>query len=61
MNMQEGLEGNPVAGTIKKFSRIFAFLIVPITMHCPKVNLPRLNLQILPYFSYTSDWSVLLV
>uniref|UniRef100_A0A1J3DRX2 Mitochondrial inner membrane protein OXA1-like n=1 Tax=Noccaea caerulescens TaxID=107243 RepID=A0A1J3DRX2_NOCCA len=29
-NMQEGLEGNPVAGTMKKFSRIIAFLSIPI-------------------------------
>ncbi|KAG2332036.1 hypothetical protein Bca52824_003216 [Brassica carinata] len=29
-NMQEGMEGNPVAGTMKKFSRIIAFLSIPI-------------------------------
>ncbi|VVB03506.1 unnamed protein product [Arabis nemorensis] len=29
-NMQEGLEGNPVAGTMKKFSRIIAFLSIPV-------------------------------
>ncbi|XP_058100396.1 mitochondrial inner membrane protein OXA1-like isoform X3 [Magnolia sinica] len=36
LNMQEGLEGNPVAGTMKKFSRIFAVLTVPFTMSFPK-------------------------
>ncbi|KAK9274450.1 hypothetical protein L1049_021697 [Liquidambar formosana] len=35
-NMQEGLEGNPVAGTMKKFSRVFAVLTVPFTMSFPK-------------------------
>lgn len=37
MNMQEGMEGNPMAGTMKKFSRILAFLTVPFTMSFPKV------------------------
>ncbi|XXG82348.1 hypothetical protein AAC387_Pa10g0320 [Persea americana] len=36
MNMQEGMEGNPMAGTMKKFSRILAFLTVPFTMSFPK-------------------------
>ncbi|XP_010559124.1 PREDICTED: mitochondrial inner membrane protein OXA1-like [Tarenaya hassleriana] len=31
-NMQEGLEGNPVAGTMKTFSRILAFVSVPVMM-----------------------------
>ncbi|XP_059662214.1 mitochondrial inner membrane protein OXA1 [Cornus florida] len=35
-NAQEGLEGNPVAGTMKKVSRVFAALTVPITMTFPK-------------------------
>nr|KYP60501.1 hypothetical protein KK1_022907 [Cajanus cajan] len=35
-NMQEGLEGNPVAGTMKKFSRGLAVLTVPFTMGFPK-------------------------
>ncbi|KAJ4976821.1 hypothetical protein NE237_001927 [Protea cynaroides] len=35
-NMQEGMEGNPVAGTMKNFSRIFAVLTVPFTMSFPK-------------------------
>ncbi|PIA49022.1 hypothetical protein AQUCO_01300107v1 [Aquilegia coerulea] len=35
-NVQEGLEGNPVAGTIKKFSRGLAVLTVPFTMTFPK-------------------------
>lgn len=35
-NMQEGMEGNPIAGTMKKFSRGVAVLTVPFTMHFPK-------------------------
>lgn len=35
-NMQEGMEGNPVAGTMKKFSRGLAVLTVPFTMSFPK-------------------------
>lgn len=35
-NMQEGMEGNPVAGTMKKFSRGLAVLTVPLTMNFPK-------------------------
>ncbi|XP_042517451.1 mitochondrial inner membrane protein OXA1-like [Macadamia integrifolia] len=35
-NMQEGMEGNPVAGTMKNFSRILAVLTVPFTMSFPK-------------------------
>ncbi|KAF9616369.1 hypothetical protein IFM89_029623 [Coptis chinensis] len=35
-NVQEGLEGNPVAGTIKIYSRVLAVLTVPITMTLPK-------------------------
>ncbi|KAG2256265.1 hypothetical protein Bca4012_093349 [Brassica carinata] len=37
-NMQEGMEGNPVAGTMKKFSRIIAFLSLPILMGIEKVT-----------------------
>ncbi|KAJ8616313.1 hypothetical protein MRB53_035685 [Persea americana] len=36
LNMQDGLEGNPVAGTMKKFSRILAFVAIPVTMNFPK-------------------------
>ncbi|XXG42371.1 hypothetical protein AAC387_Pa01g2670 [Persea americana] len=36
LNMQEGMEGNPVAGTMKNFSRILAILTVPFTMNFPK-------------------------
>ncbi|KAL5989310.1 hypothetical protein ACLOJK_010200 [Asimina triloba] len=36
LNAQEGMEGNPAAGTMKKFSRILAFLTVPFTMNFPK-------------------------
>ncbi|KAH0889622.1 hypothetical protein HID58_052051, partial [Brassica napus] len=35
-NLQEGMEGNPVAGTMKKFSRIIAFLSIPILMGIEK-------------------------
>lgn len=37
--MQEGLEGNPAGGTMKKVSRVFAVLTVPITLSFPKVIL----------------------
>ncbi|KAL0688863.1 hypothetical protein Bca4012_088540 [Brassica carinata] len=40
-NMQEGMEGNPVAGTMKKFSRIIAFLSIPILMGIEKATLRR--------------------
>ncbi|XP_021754351.1 mitochondrial inner membrane protein OXA1-like [Chenopodium quinoa] len=36
LNMQEGMEGNPVASTMKKFSRGLAVLTVPFTMSFPK-------------------------
>ncbi|KAK7400533.1 hypothetical protein VNO78_11742 [Psophocarpus tetragonolobus] len=35
-NMQEGMEGNPVAGTMKNVCRGFAILTVPFTMEFPK-------------------------
>ncbi|KAL6530867.1 hypothetical protein OROGR_014727 [Orobanche gracilis] len=35
-NAQEGLEGNPTAGTIKNVSRIFAALTIPFTATFPK-------------------------
>ncbi|XP_019160633.1 PREDICTED: mitochondrial inner membrane protein OXA1-like [Ipomoea nil] len=35
-NAQEGLEGNPAGPTIKKVSRIFALLTVPLTASFPK-------------------------
>ncbi|XP_010261576.1 PREDICTED: mitochondrial inner membrane protein OXA1-like [Nelumbo nucifera] len=35
-NMQEGLEGNPAAGTMKNFSRILAVFTIPFTMNFPK-------------------------
>ncbi|KAF3949675.1 hypothetical protein CMV_024485 [Castanea mollissima] len=35
-NMQEGMEGNPVAGTMKNVSRGLAVLTVPFTMSFPK-------------------------
>ncbi|CAA6656331.1 unnamed protein product [Spirodela intermedia] len=35
-NMQEGMEGNPMASTMKNFSRILAFLTIPFTSTFPK-------------------------
>ena len=35
--MQEGMEGNPVAATMKNVSRVLAILTVPFTMNFPKV------------------------
>ncbi|KAF7803497.1 mitochondrial inner membrane protein OXA1-like [Senna tora] len=35
-NMQEGMEGNPVAGTMKNVSRVLAVFTVPFTMGFPK-------------------------
>ncbi|KAK2411226.1 mitochondrial inner membrane protein OXA1 [Trifolium repens] len=35
-NVQEGMEGNPMGDTMKKFSRILAFVSVPLTMGFPK-------------------------
>ncbi|KAF3589631.1 hypothetical protein F2Q69_00028458 [Brassica cretica] len=34
--VEEGMEGNPIAGTMKKFSRIIAFLSIPILMGVEK-------------------------
>uniref|UniRef100_A0ACD5WGI1 Uncharacterized protein n=1 Tax=Avena sativa TaxID=4498 RepID=A0ACD5WGI1_AVESA len=36
LNMQEGMEGNPMLQTMKKFSRILAVMTIPFTMHFPK-------------------------
>ncbi|GLJ39064.1 hypothetical protein SUGI_0796350 [Cryptomeria japonica] len=36
LNMQEGLEGNPMAAKMKTFSRFFALMTVPITMNFAK-------------------------
>nr|XP_010919268.1 mitochondrial inner membrane protein OXA1-like isoform X1 [Elaeis guineensis] len=36
LNMQEGMEGNPMVGTMKNFSRILALLTVPFTANFPK-------------------------
>ena len=40
--MQEGMEGNPVAGTMKNVSRGLAVLTVPFTMGFPKVSFSSL-------------------
>ncbi|XP_034206074.1 uncharacterized protein LOC117620086 isoform X1 [Prunus dulcis] len=37
-NMQEGLEGNPIAQTMKNYSRILAAISVPVMMSFPKVS-----------------------
>nr|GEX65646.1 mitochondrial inner membrane protein OXA1-like [Tanacetum cinerariifolium] len=39
LNMQEGLEGNPAAKTMKNVSRGFAALTVPLTASFPKLNM----------------------
>lgn len=51
--MQEGLEGNPVAATMKNVSRGLAVLTVPFTMSFPKViiSLPLVALDIFYYRS----------
>ena len=36
--MQDGMQGNPTAGTMKKFSRALAFLSVPFTMNFAQVH-----------------------
>lgn len=36
LNMQDGMEGNPMLQTMKKFSRVLAVMTVPFTMHFPK-------------------------
>ncbi|KAG5228246.1 Inner membrane protein [Salix suchowensis] len=46
-NMQEGLEGNPIAGTMKKVSRVFALASVPLTMGFPNVILPSLFYRVI--------------
>lgn len=35
--MQEGLEGNPIAQTMKNYSRILAAISIPVMMSFPKV------------------------
>ncbi|XP_072957257.1 mitochondrial inner membrane protein OXA1-like [Typha angustifolia] len=36
LNMQEGMEGNPMAKTMKNFSRVLALLTIPFTANFPK-------------------------
>ncbi|WOL00097.1 mitochondrial inner membrane protein OXA1-like [Canna indica] len=36
LNMQEGMEGNPMANNMKKFSRVLALMTVPFTANFPK-------------------------
>ncbi|KAL6649077.1 hypothetical protein ACP70R_013301 [Stipagrostis hirtigluma subsp. patula] len=42
LNMQDGMEGNPMAKTMKTFSRVFGVLFVPFTMAFPN---PRLAFE----------------
>ena len=37
LNMQDGMEGNPMAKSMKKFSRFFGVMFVPFTIGFPKV------------------------
>jgi len=37
LNMQDGMEGNPIAKSMKKFSRFFGVMFVPFTIGFPKV------------------------
>jgi YidC/Oxa1 family membrane protein insertase len=37
LNLQEGMEGNPMAGKMKYFSRGMAVMTVPFTMNFAKV------------------------
>lgn len=37
LNLQEGMEGNPMAGKMKNFSRGMAVMTVPFTMNFAKV------------------------
>ncbi|KAG8073165.1 hypothetical protein GUJ93_ZPchr0006g41426 [Zizania palustris] len=37
LNMQDGMEGNPMLNTMKKFSRVMAVMTIPFTMSFPKV------------------------
>jgi len=36
LNMQDGMEGNPMAKSMKKFSRFFGVMFVPFTIGFPK-------------------------
>ncbi|KAG8073164.1 hypothetical protein GUJ93_ZPchr0006g41426 [Zizania palustris] len=36
LNMQDGMEGNPMLNTMKKFSRVMAVMTIPFTMSFPK-------------------------
>lgn len=47
--MQEGMEGNPAAATIKNVSRGFAVLTVPLTASFAKVHLVNICPLVLPH------------
>ncbi|KAL6847631.1 hypothetical protein ACP4OV_022657 [Aristida adscensionis] len=36
LNMQDGMEGNPMAKTMKTFSRVFGLMFIPFTLSFPK-------------------------
>lgn len=38
LNLQEGMEGNPMASKMKTFSRGMAFMTVPFTMNFAQVR-----------------------
>ncbi|PPD87703.1 hypothetical protein GOBAR_DD15342 [Gossypium barbadense] len=52
-NMQEGMEGNPAAATMRNVSRVLAVLTVPFTMNFPK-DLLFLKIFRYVYISVTS-------
>ncbi|KAF9600381.1 hypothetical protein IFM89_008616 [Coptis chinensis] len=65
-NMQEGMEGNPMARTMKTFSRILGVLTVPFTMSFPKVYssnnflYPARKYYMLLRAQYATDFSLLI-
>lgn len=52
--MQEGMEGNPAAGTIKNVSRGFAALTIPFTAGFAKVHVVHVS-NSYAYFLFPSD------
>lgn len=54
--MQEGLEGNPMAKTMKNFSRVLALLTVPFTASFPKVYRNKLSPLFLYILKGTLPW-----
>lgn len=48
--MQDGMEGNPMAKTMKKVSRVFGLMFAPLAIGFPKV----FNYEILRFLSMDS-------